>query len=664
MAIGQWGDYATISPGSASCGTPSGYTVWHLIWPLSCNGKIVRCNDSQCDDDCLPGEYADYGGTFGTFYPGTLSFGFVYKESGIIKDVPGYYYIGKDSAYGEGYPGACGGVLGLYEYKEGVWCRQVPKYSMTIWRLSFCPPIAISFEGVSSIMYMDAKEMYIGLQDACGKNTQGLGPTPVKYYVKITDGKEWGYLYNEATGQYGDSILCTASDCDTSFMFLAMNQPPSEDQQVLLRVWSDDTSFIPATREIIVQSTKCMLLSVTKPQIRPGERDSISMMQNLWDGTSIPYPPDQLFSIRLDTSGGKWYGTLYCFATGDTGQVLNGLPQPFEFIAADSTNIDSTVVVGIEAKVQVFQGGACSIGVGKDTLRLHAPIMAKQQTQAKNIAPVPNEMNRKNLELSIKKLQSLLDMEDTKKGDEKQKLRLAYGMKKLKAQLVAYKTTMNPTKKQSSLVNIKQVALSFLGETGCTGIDSIKIKKRTIKHFCQGGGTWAGIKYDDYVKSIDAQGNKTYWTVGEKGCALTCMAMIAYAGGANIDPGTLANDMRNNYGFNQEHGVSWDFINNRNGNSGFGRDAVRGGGLKVKKDKTIDLPNSTPILANSMDQYLNQGYLIIAQVYNPTTKGNHWVLVTDKDNNDYSIIDPGCYSDRDNLSAYGSVYKYVVYKKL
>jgi hypothetical protein len=65
-----------------------------------------------------------------------------------------------------------------------------------------------------------------------------------------------------------------------------------------------------------------------------------------------------------------------------------------------------------------------------------------------------------------------------------------------------------------------------------------------------------------------------------------------------------------------------------------------------------------------MDQYLDQGYLIIAQVYNPTTKGNHWVLVTDKDNNDYSIIDPGCYSDRDNLSAYGSVYKFVVYKKL
>ena len=120
-------------------------------------------------------------------------------------------------------------------------------------------------------MYMNSQEMQIGLQDACGNNKSrlgsGLGSIPVTYYVKITKGKKWGYLYNEATGQYGDSIKCTASDCDTSFMFLAMNQQPNQEQQVLFKVWSADTTLIPATGRIIVENTKCMLLSVVKPHI-------------------------------------------------------------------------------------------------------------------------------------------------------------------------------------------------------------------------------------------------------------------------------------------------------------------------------------------------------------------------------------------------------------
>lgn len=390
--------HTTISPGSTNCGTPSGYTVMHYFWPVTCNGEIVRFNDSQCDDDCEPGEYADYGGTFGIFNQGPLMFGGAYlDDNGNIQNSTGYLYIDTSLINGEAYPGACGGTLGLYGFNgTGYW--QIPQYSITITRASFCPPIAITFfDDVSSIMYMDALDMQIGLQDACGKTTTVLGPTPMKYYVKITNGKEWGYVYNRATGQYGDSISCTASDSDTSFTFLSMNQQPSEDQQVMLKVWYDDTSFTPATREITVQSAKCMLLSLTNPQMRPGDTVSISIMENLGDGTSIPYPPYQLFSIRLNTDG-KYYGKLHCLATNDTGTVLTGLPQPFEFIAADSIFLDS-VVVDIEANVQVIQGVPSTIGIEpKERLQTHTTVMANKQTKVSNITPIRNEMNQRKIE--------------------------------------------------------------------------------------------------------------------------------------------------------------------------------------------------------------------------------------------------------------------------
>ena len=111
-------------------------------------------------------------------------------------------------------------------------------------------------------------------------------------------------------------------------------------------------------------------------------------MKNSGNGTSTPYPYNQKFNIRLDTSGGKWYGTLHCFATGDTGQVLNGLLQPFEFIAADSINIDSTVVVEIDANELVVQSGPSSIGiVPKDNPRSHTSVMANTETKTGNNAP-------------------------------------------------------------------------------------------------------------------------------------------------------------------------------------------------------------------------------------------------------------------------------------
>jgi hypothetical protein len=196
----------------------------------------------------------------------------------------------------------------------------------------------------------------------------------------------------------------------------------------------------------------------------------------------------------------------------------------------------------------------------------------------------------------------------------------------------------------------------------------------SIEKFCQGKSSWAGTKYDDYVRkkkdksgdSTDAQGNKVYHTVGSKGCALTCMAMVAKAAGADTDPGKLAEYMndRKHYGFTADYGVKWGVVNVLEGSSQrFEPPITQGKGLQYDQGGNVALPKSTTVELPKLDQYLSKGALIIAQVYNPTTQGNHWVLLTEKQANQYKIIDPGCYEGRQDLGSYSNnVYKIVVYK--
>jgi hypothetical protein len=109
------------------------------------------------------------------------------------------------------------------------------------------------------------------------------------------------------------------------------------------------------------------------------------------------------------------------------------------------------------------------------------------------------------------------------------------------------------------------------------GVGTVAVKP-SIEKFCQGDSKWAGTKYDNYVRkkkdgsgdSTDVQGSKVYYGVGDKGCALTCMAMVAKAGGAGTDPGKLAEYMNDttHYGF-IDAGVLWGAIDNYPGNLGF-----------------------------------------------------------------------------------------------
>jgi hypothetical protein len=192
----------------------------------------------------------------------------------------------------------------------------------------------------------------------------------------------------------------------------------------------------------------------------------------------------------------------------------------------------------------------------------------------------------------------------------------------------------------------------------------------SIEKFCQSNPDWAGLDYDKYIDPAETkkQGKTVYYKIGRKGCALGCMAMVAKAGGANVNPRSLNEWMTGTHGFRgTEGGVVWGAIDGFDGNSKYkSSPTFQGSGLQYHDDgKTVDLESSSTVSLSSMDPYLEKGALIAAAVYNPSTKNAHWVLVVGKSSDGYRILDPGCYQDRTTLGGEyaNSVYKFMVYHR-
>src|SRR5208283_732317 len=131
--------------------------------------------------------------------------------------------------------------------------------------------------------------------------------------------------------------------------------------------------------------------------------------------------------------------------------------------------------------------------------------------------------------------------------------------------------------------------------SSCSG--PIKVTIMPFLKYCQNDSSWAKIPFDKHS------------TIGGKtgvGCSLSCLAMVARAGGANIDPGSLANYMNDpaHYGY---HGVAvkWAAIDTFAGEHGYRFDTLVGEGLRLDSTKkSVDLPNSIALSNSVMDQYL------------------------------------------------------------
>jgi len=455
----------------------------HASWRVSCNGSIVEIIPSFPDDvDYSKGYVFNvwWGGSYGIFPPlSYLTFDHVYQIGDPPHDIAVPWYMLQNDSF---WPDKCGGGFHLYTADDtdpyNLISHGPTQIMIDIIRLNFCPPINIILGTQDSlnIMYGESYEIPVGLLDACNRTISDMGATPVSYHIGITSGQEWGYLYNQMNGQTGDTIDVSADDSWTSFKFLASEQKPTQDQHVVLRAWSDNASYIPGTLQIIVKSSSCMLLSISKPMVHPHEIDTITIMKTTLDGNVIPCPANQILSIWMNTD--DRFGTLRCPATGKVGSYLIG-PQPFEFIANNNFQVD-TLVVEIQASSSTGGGVVASIGIGgKDTLPIFGHNITNKQQKAKKFNAGANEIERKNIELSMKSLQSQLNNVSVKRSDEKQKQKLAIGIEQNKAWL-AYETARTPSEKQKAMASMKQAAILAAGESECKATAEIIVKKKEL----------------------------------------------------------------------------------------------------------------------------------------------------------------------------------------
>lgn len=187
-------------------------------------------------------------------------------------------------------------------------------------------------------------------------------------------------------------------------------------------------------------------------------------------GNLTSFPPDQVFTIWMNTS--DQYGKLRATSTGDEGSFIFG-QQPFEFVAADSIDVDSMVV---DIGASLGGGGVSSIGIGKkDTLRSGA-LLANMQMKVNNIGDTSNETKRKGFDFTIDQLQKQLKTMNAKNSNEKRKQRLAISIEQLKARL-AYDTVKTPTEKHNALARMKQAAMLAADAAVCKPTVEITINK-------------------------------------------------------------------------------------------------------------------------------------------------------------------------------------------
>jgi hypothetical protein len=143
-----------------------------------------------------------------------------------------------------------------------------------------------------------------------------------------------------------------------------------------------------------------------------------------------------------------------------------------------------------------------------------------------------------------------------------------------------------------------------------------------------------------YLQSDTAWAQKPYddtGTIGNYGCALSCMAMIAKARGVDVNPLTLNNFMEDHPPlFDAEGNVVWNAIN-----------ALPSGGAGLGPPEKYP-KKKEQISPSDVGRLLDQGAFVIAKVINPNTGHKHFVLVTGRIGDSYAVLDPD--GDRNDQS--------------
>jgi len=181
-----------------------------------------------------------------------------------------------------------------------------------------------------------------------------------------------------------------------------------------------------------------------------------------------------------------------------------------------------------------------------------------------------------------------------------------------------------------------KIAIAFIFALMCFGMTQRSAMALNVTYYSQKNPSWM-------YKPIPGG-----WNMYNSGCTTTAAAMVFDYYGANLDPGTLNDYLNSHSGYTSGGYLKWDVAEaaaNANGGHVTAFHAYGGSATNAVNNSTIN-------------NALNAGYPVIAQV----DGGSHWVVITGKTDNTFTINDPYFPSFTTLASWSNTVYEYKVYE--
>ncbi|MFZ1081642.1 MAG: hypothetical protein WAO19_06930 [Candidatus Kryptoniota bacterium] len=162
-------------------------------------------------------------------------------------------------------------------------------------------------------------------------------PEDVPLIITAGDSGQYGYIYDNNLQSFGPSFPYSEASSG-AVQYFSDGASPGDMQKIAVTVTdANDPSKSGATNLFLEGD---MVVQVNPSEISPGDTALIVVKQRNQDGSLSDFSPNQSFEVGIDS--GSAYGTI--LSSGSTGGYFASIPQPFQFIAADSIGADSVMV--------------------------------------------------------------------------------------------------------------------------------------------------------------------------------------------------------------------------------------------------------------------------------------------------------------------------------
>jgi hypothetical protein len=538
-------------------------------------------------------------------------------------------------------------------------------------------------------------------------------PTSVGLDISILEGRTDAFFQDTLGNKLGTDIRRRSLAKSEKELCLVIS-PKIDIQRIVVQVfdrWHDGYSGKAELK--IEPEIECVIVEPEFNELTLGETVSLHLKRVGTNGTLEEYPPGQLFDIQI-LGQGEDIGLLQ--AGGKSDIRLKSVSQPIQYIAPSLISSESLSIriiaaksentVSISTKINQPQvmyhlkedsfsqksdlfptilaqlqnqenGKSCSpesLRIASVTkLEVSADPRYLRGVEAAKIYATPCDSKGNPVKLSNDYLVNLwihTDDEnfgnlDSSGGSSKNMLNVPIG----KLRNGKIKFVPDPNSITGRFPQGVRIGVSAANNPKVNGSTGVVVKgNSTGEYFTQNDSLWANSQYDTYIDTIIYRdtiinGTKTttsdtiYHNIGDKGCAMTCMAMILKAAGVQIDPYSL-NGFMVEKSFFENGNVKWSTVDSVPESSHIYKTSTGTGIIDSLGEASsfVDL--------SIIDAFLVQGFSLIAQVYNRSSQGHkHWILITAKSGADYKILDPGGYS-RVTLKDYqNKVYRLIVYKQ-